>query len=51
MTTKKHLKYFNKLAIESPDNKFADVTFKDGSKGLMYSPWTLVDYASIYGKA
>ena len=41
----------NKLAIESPDNKFVDVTFKDGSKGLTYSLCTLMDYASIYGKA
>ena len=41
----------NKLAIESPDNKFVDVTLKDGSKGLRYSPCTLMDYASIYGKA
>ena len=41
----------NKLAIESPDNKFIDVTLKDGSKGLTYSPCTLMDYASIYGKA
>ena len=41
----------NKSAIESPDNKFVDVTLKDGSKGLMYSPCTLIDYASIYGKA
>ena len=41
----------NKLAIESPDNKFVDVTLKDGSKGLTYSPCTLMDYASIYGKA
>ena len=41
----------NKLAIESPDNKFVEVTPKDGSKGLMYSPCTLIDYASIYGKA
>ena len=40
----------NKLAIESPDNKFVDVTLKDGSKGLSYSPCTLMDYASIYGK-
>ena len=39
----------NKSAIESPDNKFVDVTLKDGSKGLMYS--TLMDYTSIYGKA
>ena len=36
--------------IESPDNKFVDVTLKDGSKGLMYSPCTLMDYASIYGR-
>ena len=35
----------NKSAIESPDNKFVDVTLKDGSKGLMYSPCTLMDYA------
>ena len=41
----------NKSAIESPDNKFVDVTLKDGSKGLMYSPCTLMDYASISGKA
>ena len=40
----------NKSAIESPDNKFADITLKDGSKGLVYSPCTLMDYASIYGK-
>ena len=38
----------NKLAIESPDNKFVDITLKDGSKGLTC---TLMDYASIYGKA
>ena len=31
----------NKLAIESPDNKFVDFTLKDGSKGLTYSPGTL----------
>ena len=41
----------NKSAIEPPDNKFVDVTLKDGSKGLTYSPCTLMDYASIYGKA
>ena len=40
----------NKLAIESPDNKFVDTTLKDGSKGLTYSSCTLADYASIYGK-
>ena len=35
----------NKSAIESPDNKFVDITFKDSSKdGLM-------DYASLCGKA
>ena len=39
------------LAIESPDNKFVDITLKDGSKGLTYSSCTLMDYASIYGKA
>ena len=38
----------NKSARESPDNRFVDVTLKDGSKG---SPCTLMDYASIYGKA
>ena len=27
----------NKLAIESPDNKFIDFTLKDGSKGLTCS--------------
>ena len=41
----------NKLTIESPDNKFVDITLKDGSKGLTYSPCTLMDYASIYGNA
>ena len=41
----------NKSAIEALDNKFVDVTLKDGSKGLTYSPCTLTDYASIYGKA
>ena len=52
----------NKSAIESPDNKFVDITLKDGSKGvditlkdgskgLMYSPCTLIDFTSIYGKA
>ena len=40
----------NKSSIESPDSKFVDVTLKDGSKGLTYSPCTLMDYASIYGK-
>ena len=40
----------NKLAIESPGNKFVDITLKDGSKGLTYSPCNLMDYASIYGK-
>ena len=37
----------NKLAIESPDNKFVDITLKDGSKALTHSPWTLMGYASI----
>ena len=41
----------NKSVIESPDNKFVDMTLKDGSKGLMYSSCTLMDYPSIYGKA
>ena len=41
----------NKSAIESPNNKFVDITLEDGSKGLMYSPCTFIDYASIYGKA
>ena len=41
----------NKSVIESPDHKFVDMTLKDGSKGLMYSPCTFMDYASIYGKA
>ena len=44
------LTVLNKLAIESPDNKFVDITLKDGSKGLTYSPCTLMDYTSIYGK-
>ena len=41
----------NKLAIKSFDNKFADITLKDGLKGLTYSPCSLMDYASIYDKA
>ena len=41
----------NKSAIESTDNKFIDITLKDGSIGLTYSPCTLTDYATIYGKA
>ena len=41
----------NKLAIESSDNKFTNVTLKDGSKGLTYSLCTPMDFASIYGKA
>ena len=41
----------NKSAIESPDNKFVDITLKEGLKGLMYSPCTLMDYTSNYGKA
>ena len=41
----------NKSAIESPDNKFVDIIFKDDSKVLMYSQCTLIDYTSIYGKA
>ena len=41
----------NKSVIESPNNIFVDATLKDGSKGLTYSPCTLMDYASIYGKA
>ena len=40
----------NKSAIKSPDNKFVDITVKDGSKGPKYSPCTLMDHASIYGK-
>ena len=32
----------NKLAIESPDNKFVDITLKDGSKGLVLTLlWTM----------
>ena len=49
---KKKLKntLLNKSTIESPGNKFVAITLTDGSKGLMYSPCTLMDYASIYGK-
>ena len=45
---KKALK--NALAIESPDNKFEDITLKDGSKDITYHPGTLMIYALIYGK-
>ena len=37
----------SKSVIESPDNKFVDMPLKEG---LMYSPCTLMNYASIYGK-
>ena len=40
----------NMSAIESPYNKFVDITLKDGLKGLTYSACTLMDCASIYGK-
>ena len=30
----------NRLPIESPDNKFGDITLKDCSKGLSYSPYS-----------
>ena len=35
---------------ESPDNKFVDVTLQDGSKGLMYSPCTLMDMPLFMAK-
>ena len=38
---------FNKLAIETTDNKIQEVTLKDGSKELYYLPGTIMDYASI----
>ena len=41
----------NKLPIESPDNKFVDITLKDGLKGLTYSPCTLMNESKIYYKA
>ena len=52
MTTKKALKntLLNKSVIESPDNKFVDVTCKDGSKSLMYSPCTLMAKHNIKTK-
>ena len=37
----------NKLAIESPDNKFVDITVKDGSKGLtqvLVLLWTMPQF-------
>ena len=40
----------NKLAIKSPDNKFVEAIQKGGSKNITYSPSTLMDYASTYGK-
>ena len=40
----------NKLAIESPDNKFVDVTLKDGSKGLTYCPCTLMTKHNMKAK-
>ena len=40
----------NKVAVESSDNKFVDVTLKGGLKGLTYSPCALMEYASTYGK-
>ena len=41
----------NKLAIESPDHKFEDVTLKDGRQGLTYCPGTIMDYTPIHGTA
>ena len=41
----------NKLAIESPDHKFEDVTLKDGRQVLTYCPCTIMDYAPIHGTA
>ena len=38
----------NKFAIETPDNKIQEVTFKDGSKELNYLPGTIMDYTSNY---
>ena len=35
----------NKLAIESPNHTFEDVTLKDGRQGLTYCPGTIMDYA------
>ena len=40
----------NKPAIESPDNQISEIMLQDGSKGITYSPFTLMDYASICGK-
>ena len=40
----------NKSAIGSPDNKISEIMLQDGFKGITYSPCTLMDYASIYGK-
>ena len=38
----------NKFAIETPNNKFQEVTLQDGSKELDYLPGTIMDYASMH---
>ena len=41
----------NKSAIESPDNKFVDVTLKDGSKGfcvVLVLLWTMPIFMAKY---
>ena len=40
----------NKLAIKTPDNKFEEITLKNGTKAITYVPGTIMDYASVYGK-
>ena len=42
---------FNKLAIESPDHKFEDITLKYGGQGVTYCPGTIMDYTPIHGTA
>ena len=39
----------NKFAIETPDNKYQEVTLQDGSKEFDYLPDSIMDYASMYG--
>ena len=37
----------NKVAVETPDNKIQELTFKNGSKELNYLPGIIMDYTSI----
>ena len=39
----------NKFAMETPNNKFQEVTLQDGSKEIDYLPGTIMDYVPMHG--